>query len=211
MMRRSTGRRSAAAGLMAASVMAGCVSDQPAASESSQATAKAQAAESVTPTGVILVAPSAFADTDGDNQPDSASVLVYATGRVPPRGEVLPIKAHGQWVFKMMGTGAQDGRPLATWEYSAQECAERQVNTGPGPGWAFTVRLPEEAMAIARSGLSEGLLWAEFRPESPTGQGSAVLRSRRGELMVFGSTRPVGGRGTEPNRASEPTGTPVVR
>lgn len=200
------------AGLFVMAILvAGCVSDRPAASESSQATARAQAAESITPSGVILVAPSAFADTDGDNLPDSASVLVYATGRVPPRGEVLPIKAHGRWVFKMMGTGAQDGQPLATWEYSVQECAERQVNTGPGPGWAFTVRLPTEVIGIGRSGRAEGLLWAEFRPETPDGDRVAALRSRRGELMVFGSTRPVGGRGTEPNREAETTGTAAVR
>jgi hypothetical protein len=146
-------------------LLAGCVADGPARGPGLVSPPRT---EGVVPTGIVLVAPSAFSDTDGDGQLDEARVMVYATAPVPPKGDVLPVKSTGRWMFGLVDSRVSGGRMLARWRFSAEESSLREVSAGPGPGWVFSLRIPQElSMQAGRlNARAEGELWAEFWPDS---------------------------------------------
>ncbi len=173
-----TGRRVRAAAWRASALAAGCVgglvggcvSDSP-----SKPDAKSMRTMGVKPSGLVLVVPNSFIDTDSDRVLDSANIVLYVMGPAGPREELLPIEAPGRAEFRLVD---RDGRALAEWVFDSEQVGARWATLGPGPALVFTLNLPRDRQARRRM---SGELSCVF--QSPEGR---VLRASRPEPIVFG-------------------------
>lgn len=150
--------------------LAGCVSDSP-----SKPDAKTLRTSGVRPSGLVLVVPNSFIDTDSDRILDSANIVLYVMGPAGPREELLPIEAPGRAEFRLAD---REGRALAEWAFDAEQVRSRWATLGPGPALVFTLSLPKDRQARRRM---SGELSCAF--ESPDGR---TLRASRPEPIVFG-------------------------
>lgn len=150
--------------------LAGCVSDSP-----SKPDAGAMRSTGVRPSGLVLVVPNSFIDTDSDRILDSANIVLYVMGPAGPREELLPIEAPGRAEFRLAD---RDGRALAEWGFDAEQVRSRWATLGPGPALVFTLGLPKDRQARRRM---SGELSCTF--QSPDGR---MLRASRPEPIVFG-------------------------
>jgi hypothetical protein len=148
----------------------GCVSDSP-----TRPDASSMRKSGVRPSGLVLVVPNSFIDTDSDRILDSATIVLYLMGPAGPRDELLPIEAPGQAEFRLAD---REGRGIAVWAFDAEQVRAQWATLGPGPALVFKLTLPREQQARRRS---SGEISCTF--QSPDGR---VLHGSRPEPIVFG-------------------------
>jgi hypothetical protein len=130
------------------------------------------------PSEVDLVASRYAQDSDKNGYADLINVTVYLFN---PREYPGSLPSRGAFEFLLEEPG---GRPLATWNFTAEETSQRLMKLLPGPGYQFKLTLLDKGGD--ELDVPEGQLWVTFTSAS---SGARPIRSRSPIRVAIGRGR----------------------